>query len=101
MILFLAPAASAQPAKRAERGDEGSVLSEMARFSEPSFVNWQSMFTSPNGSGLRDKYSRGSAADFLRSKIRDGSQVSVVSAYCTIYAYDALQTLLDRIDHLR
>ena len=54
----------------------------------------------PNGSGLRDNYSRGSVADFLREKIRDGSQLSVVSAYFTIYAYDALKPCLDSIRHL-
>jgi SNF2 family DNA or RNA helicase len=54
----------------------------------------------PNSSGLRDNYSRGNVGDFLREKIRDGSQLSVVSAYFTIYAYDALRTWLHRIDHL-
>ena len=54
----------------------------------------------PNNSGLRDNYSRGNVADFLRTKIREGSLLSVVSAYFTIYAYDALKTSLDRIDHL-
>jgi hypothetical protein len=39
-------------------------------------------------------------ADFLKGEIRDGSRLSVVSAYFTIYAYDALQESLDRIDHL-
>jgi hypothetical protein len=58
------------------------------------------MTASPNSSGLRDNYSRGNVGDFLREKIRDGSQLSVVSAYFTIYAYDALRTWLDRIDHL-
>lgn len=53
-----------------------------------------------NGSGLRDNYSRGNVADFLREKIKDGAQLSVVSAYFTIYAYDALKTCLDRIHHL-
>src|SRR5579864_3779991 len=58
------------------------------------------MPASPNSSGLRDNYSRGNVAEFLCSKIRDGSQLSVVSAYFTIYAYDALKASLDRIDHL-
>src|SRR5690349_12861821 len=60
----------------------------------------QEMPTTPNDSGLRDNYSRGNVADFLRTKIRVGSQLSVVSAYFTIYAYDALKAYLDRIDHL-
>ncbi len=54
----------------------------------------------PNDSGLRDNHTRGSVADFLRDKIRDGSKLSVVSAYFTIYAYDALKDSLDGIDHL-
>jgi hypothetical protein len=60
----------------------------------------QEMPAPPNSSGLRDNYSRGNVADFLRAKIREGSLLSVVSAYFTIYAYDALKTALDRIDHL-
>lgn len=52
-------------------------------------------------SGLRDNYSRGSVADFLRENIRDGSELSIVSAYFTIYAYDALREQLERIEHLR
>src|SRR5262249_3865113 len=58
------------------------------------------MTVPPNNSGLRDNYSRGNVADFLRSKIREGSQLSIVSAYFTIYAYDALKSCLNRIDHL-
>ena len=38
------------------------------------------MPASPNDSGLRDNYSRSNVADFLRTKIRDGSQLSVMSA---------------------
>ncbi len=54
---------------------------------------------SPN-TRLRDNHSRGMVADFLRAKIRDGSRLSVVSAYFTIYAYDALKDSLNSIDHL-
>ena len=54
----------------------------------------------PN-SGIRDnKPPRGSVADFLKAKIQPGSFLSVVSAYFTIYAYDALKEFLDRIEHL-
>jgi SNF2 family DNA or RNA helicase len=53
-----------------------------------------------NDSGLRDNHSRGTVGDFLAGKIRDGSRLSVVSAYFTIYAYDALKNCLDRVDHL-
>src|SRR5205823_4872564 len=53
-----------------------------------------------NDSGLRDNHTRGTVADFLLGKIRDGSKLSVVSAYFTIYAYDALKASLEKIDHL-
>ena len=55
----------------------------------------------PTGSsGIRDNYRRGTVAEFLRAKMMDGSHLSVVSAYFTIYAFDALREHLDRIDHL-
>jgi superfamily II DNA or RNA helicase len=53
-----------------------------------------------NNSGLRDNHTRGTVADFLAEKIRDGSRLSIVSAYFTIYAYDKLKEALDRVDHL-
>ena len=53
----------------------------------------------PN-SGLRDNYLRGTVGEFLRAKIREDSALSIVSAYFTIYAYDALKDVLDRISHL-
>ena len=53
-----------------------------------------------NNSGIRDNHHRGAVADFLKAKIHSGSQLSVVSAYFTIYAYDALREYLDQIDHL-
>ena len=53
-----------------------------------------------NNSGLRDNHTRGSVADFLKAKIRTESELSVVSAYFTIYAYDALKDYLGTIDHL-
>jgi SNF2 family DNA or RNA helicase len=53
-----------------------------------------------NASGLRDNHSRGTVADFLRAKVQIGSSLSVVSAYFTIYAYDALKEELERIGHL-
>ena len=58
------------------------------------------MPTPHSNSGLRDNHTRGTVADFLKGEIRDGSRLSVVSAYFTIYAYDALKDCLDRIDHL-
>jgi SNF2 family DNA or RNA helicase len=53
-----------------------------------------------NNSGLRDNHTRGKVAEFLTEKIRDGSKLSVVSAYFTIYAYDALKETLERVGHL-
>jgi SNF2 family DNA or RNA helicase len=50
--------------------------------------------------GIRDNRARGKVADFLAGKIAAGSQLSVVSAYFTIYAYDALSRQLDQIGHL-
>lgn len=53
-----------------------------------------------NSSGIRDNHHRGTVADFLTAKIRNGSRLSVVSAYFTIYAYEALREHLDHIEHL-
>lgn len=53
-----------------------------------------------NDSGLRDNHTRGSVAEFLKTKIQAESKLSVVSAYFTIYAYDALKAYLEDIDHL-
>src|SRR5437899_10003846 len=58
------------------------------------------MPSAPSNSGIRDNHSRGLVADFLRGKIKSGSRLSVVSAYFTIYAYEALKEHLDQIDHL-
>ena len=51
-------------------------------------------------SGIRDNHTRGTVADFLRAKIQSSSRLSIVSAYFTIYAYDALKAELDQIEHL-
>ncbi len=50
--------------------------------------------------GLRDNHTRGSVADFLRTTVREASLLSVVSAYFTIYAFDAMKQSLGLIDHL-
>lgn len=52
-------------------------------------------------SGIRDNHNRGSIGDFLREKISPHSALSVVSAYFTIYAYDALRPQLDKIDNMQ
>ena len=51
--------------------------------------------------GIRDNFERGSVADFLLEKIQNGSELSIVSAYFTIYAYEALKDKLDQIEKLR
>src|SRR5215213_3666066 len=61
------------------------------------------MFPGAFVSGIRDNYNRGSVGDFLKDKIKIGSKLSVVSAYFTIYAFEALkEQLLDieRMDFL-
>lgn len=57
--------------------------------------------TSANTQGIRDNYGRGKVADFLAEKISDNSALSIVSAYFTIYAYEALADQLDRVETLR
>ena len=47
-------------------------------------------------SNIRDNHQHGNVADFLKDKIRSGSHLSIVSAYFTIYAYEALA---DQLDH--
>ncbi len=58
------------------------------------------MPTQTSNSGLRDNHSRGTIADFLRSQIKSGSKLSIVSAYFTIHAYEVLKAHLDIIEHL-
>lgn len=51
--------------------------------------------------GIKDNHSRGKVADYLAAKLANGSRLSVVSAYFTIYAYEALSKELDGIESLR
>jgi SNF2 family DNA or RNA helicase len=51
-------------------------------------------------SGIRDNHVRGKVAEFLEQNIQANAKLSVVSAYFTIYAYDALKTALNKINHL-
>ena len=52
-------------------------------------------------SGIRDNLRRGTVHDFLENTIQNGSTLSVVSAYFTIYAYEKLRHSLDHIEELR
>jgi REP element-mobilizing transposase RayT len=55
----------------------------------------------PPLSGILDNHYRGRVGEFLRDKICPGSDLSIVSAYFTIYAYEALRNELNCIDRLR
>ena len=59
------------------------------------------MTASLSYSGIRDNHRRGSVARFLKDKIGPGSRLSIVSAYFTIYAYEALAAELNQIEGLR
>ena len=52
-------------------------------------------------SSIRDNHKRGNVGDFLKSKIEDGSSLSIVSAYFTIHAFQALKESLTKIKELR
>lgn len=51
-------------------------------------------------SSIRDNHKRGSVGDFLINNIKNGSELSIVSAYFTIYAYQKLKTELESVNHL-
>jgi hypothetical protein len=51
-------------------------------------------------SSIRDNQGRGKVGDFLKDKIQQGSKLSIVSAYFTIYAYEQLKEKLNNIYHL-
>ena len=51
--------------------------------------------------GIKDNHKRGRVADYLSDKISQGSRLSVVSAYFTIYAYEALNQQLNGIEWLQ
>jgi len=53
-----------------------------------------------NLSSIRDNRNRGSVGEFLRENIKSQSDLAIVSAYFTIYAYNQLKNELDNISHL-
>ena len=53
------------------------------------------------GTAIRDNQGRGKVGDFLQDCIKDGSRLSFVSAYFTIYAFEKLKSKLQNIDQLR
>jgi SNF2 family DNA or RNA helicase len=54
-----------------------------------------------NTSSIKDNHQHGLVGDFLREKIKSGTNLSVVSAFFTIYAYEALKKELEQIKSLR
>ncbi|MDS4042997.1 MAG: helicase-related protein [Candidatus Competibacter sp.] len=52
-------------------------------------------------SGIRDNHTRGKVADFLKEKMVPDTALSIVSAYFTVHAYDALREALENAGHLR
>ncbi|MFH1098290.1 MAG: hypothetical protein V1749_12480, partial [Candidatus Desantisbacteria bacterium] len=52
-------------------------------------------------SSIRDNHSNGCVGNFLKQAISNNSDVSIVSAYFTIYAYHHLKNNLDNINQLR
>ncbi len=52
-------------------------------------------------SSIRDNKNRGSVGQFLRETIKSDSDLSIVSAYFTIYAYSHLKNKLDSISKLK
>lgn len=57
--------------------------------------------TSINLSSIRDNRDRGSVGQFLRDNIKANSDLSIVSAYFTIYAYNHLKDQLNDINGLK
>ncbi|MDA3789134.1 MAG: hypothetical protein PF503_11690, partial [Desulfobacula sp.] len=51
-------------------------------------------------SSIRDNHKRGSIGDFLKEQADKGSQLSIISAFFTIYAYKKLKNKLDSIKSL-
>lgn len=52
-------------------------------------------------SAIRDNHTHGTVGDFLKEVISTSSDVSIVSAYFTIYAYHHLKSNLDGINNLK
>ena len=48
-----------------------------------------------------DNYGKGKLHEFLEENLEEGSKVSIVSAYFTIYAYYQMKDKLNAIDELR
>lgn len=51
-------------------------------------------------SAIRDNHNRGKVGKFLIDNIKNGAELSIVSAYFTIYAYNHLKEQLESVSHL-
>lgn len=54
-----------------------------------------------NQSSIRDNFSNGSVGDFLKNQITSNSNLSFVTAYFTIYAYEKLRPELESVNSLK
>lgn len=52
-------------------------------------------------SSIRDNHAHGTVGDYLKEHLKEHSNVSIVSAYFTIFAYQHLKEDLDNIDELK
>ena len=52
-------------------------------------------------SSIRDNHTHGTVGAYLKDHITDHSNVSIVSAYFTIFAYQHLKENMDNINDLR
>ncbi|MBW2568457.1 MAG: hypothetical protein JRD93_02300 [Deltaproteobacteria bacterium] len=51
-------------------------------------------------SSIKDNHKRGCIGNFLKQHIDEGSSLSVVSAYFSIYAYQRLRDIINNIESL-
>ena len=56
--------------------------------------------TPSKSSAIRDNHFCGCVGEFIEPHLKEGTNLSVVSAYFTIYAYEALKEQLERIEHM-
>ncbi|MFA6089815.1 MAG: hypothetical protein WC755_08205 [Candidatus Woesearchaeota archaeon] len=55
----------------------------------------------PQNGFIRDNFQCGTVGEYLQQQIKPDSQLTIVSAFFTIYTYQHLKDKLDSIDHLR
>lgn len=54
-----------------------------------------------NQSSLKDNHKHGTVGEFLEKNIKHGAEISIVSAFFTIYAYEKLSNPLNSADRIR